>query len=147
MDAGRAQRLGGLHHVIGAGAVPAGRAAHDGQQLGVGQRADVGGVVAVHDEHQRANGAGVGRAVDPAGQIGAGGHLALPKRREIGGHLAAGQAVDHPPARAAPVQAEHQARAFRRASVHARPQAQRPVMAAQSRQPALHEVEIRAPDQ
>src|SRR5690606_28403405 len=57
------------------------------------------------------------------------------------------QTVRHAAARAAPVQAEHQAGAFRRAAVDARPQAQRAVVAAQGGQATLFEGEIRPPDQ
>ncbi|MNT36132.1 hypothetical protein D3C72_1721950 [compost metagenome] len=61
--------------------------------------------------------------------------------------LVAGQAVDDASAGTAAIQPEHQSRAFRRAPVHPRPQAQRAVMAAQGGEPAFHEVEIGAPDQ
>ncbi|KAG1241921.1 hypothetical protein G6F68_016444 [Rhizopus microsporus] len=134
-------RLGRLDHVVGAGAVAAGGPAHDGQQFGIGQGADVGRIVSVHDEDQRADGAGVGRAIDPAGQLGPRGHLAFPEGGEIGGHLVAGQAVDDAPAGTPAVQPEDKARAFRRAAVHARPQAQRPVVPAQGRQAAPADVE------
>jgi hypothetical protein len=86
-------------------------------------------------------------AVDPDGVVDAAQHLAVEQDRDLGLDLRGGDAIGDAVAGTALFDAQHQARALRRAAAQRCPEAEGTAPALEPRRPALDEVERRVPHQ